>query len=397
MSRNIQILSNKFNFKSNYFKISSFNHYESFNSFKFNIIDLNYNELWNYPIFNYSGGDLPNLKHLINALSHSTYDTTFIILLPQNIPITTKESGFQTVDLMNNMGLISKFISKIIGFPVILIYGNNVTVIEGIEFNADFYFKNNPKIEKIVFNNNGDATVIKIENFIFTTIIPNSLESLNIFINEVTPSYKEFDIPDWFNEINYLTDKEERENIESYKNQISMLKENIKKSTEIIEENNKYKSILYTQGNALEKIIYEMMEQMLNMDLSDFEDVYDEDLYFEIDEYSFVVEIKGVKSNLKNEFLNQLNDHAVKKLLMFDEAEIERKVKQIMIINTFRKQHPHFRLDIEDVTIEKAKNNEALVITTPIFLKLFEMFKKGEIDSTEIIEYFKKDIGLFEI
>lgn len=393
MSKYIQIISNGLFEDVNSVKISYFNNYESFNAFKFNVIDLNDDIFWNYERYTNN----KELSTITNAINNAENKTLFIFLLPQNIGITTKESGIMNESLNKNVEIVSEFINDLTGRHIELIFGKNITKIGEIDYNADFYFKKESKIDIIKNNVTGDSTIIKIDNFIFTTIHMTDIITLKSFIDDIFLSYKKTDTPEWINEINFLNDEKENENITQYQNEIKCLEDKIKETEEILEENNKYKSILYTQEKALVKVVYEILDEMLNTNLSEFNDVFDEDFYFEKDNIGFIGEIKGVKRNLKNEYLNQLNDHAVKKLLKHDEEEIDIPLKQIMIINTFRERHPDDRPDIENETIDKSKMHEALVITTPELLKLFELFKKGEIESDDIIEHLKNDIGLFKI
>lgn len=393
MTKSIQIISNRFFEEKNSIKSSSFDDYNSFNSFEFNIIDLNNSILWNQELFS-SNKELPTIT---NAINNTDSNSSFIFLLPQNIPITTKESSIENESLNKNTEIVSEFIEDITGRYTELIYGKNITIISEIEYSADFYFKHESRTEVIKNNVVGDNTIIKIDNFIFTTISIPDAKTLKVLIDSISPSYKTVDIPEWFEDVDFLNDKEENENIIQYQNEIKCLEEKIKESEELLEKNNKYKSILYTQENALVKVVYEILDEMLGTNLSEFKDVFDEDFYFEKDEQGFIGEIKGVKRNLKNEYLNQLNDHAVKKLHKFDEEEIDIPLKQLMIINTFRKRHPNDRPDIEKETLDKAEMHEALVITTPVLLKLFGLYKKGEIKSDEIFKHLKNDVGLFEI
>lgn len=397
MVNHTQLISKRFFENFSDIKISSFESYDSFNSFKFNVFDLTDAELWNYGMFNSSKYDLPNLEPIIENIKNFEYDTTFVFILPGNISITTRDSGLKSVPILNNKSIITNFIAEIANYHIGLIYGRNVTLIDDVEFSADFFFKKHLNASVINTNIHGDATIIKINNFIFTTLYFDTLDSLKKLINSFKSSYKEFKIPHWFNEVKCFNDQKELENIQKNKTEILILKDKINLSQQILNNNNEYKSVLYTQSDALVNVVLKMFDEMLNTDLSNFKDVYKEDFYFEYEDTSFIGEIKGVNRNLKKEYLNQLNDYAVDKSLEFDELDKDIKLKQLMIINTFRERHPNNRPKIEDETIEKAIRNDALIITTPIFLKLFEMFKQGEIESCEILWHLKNDVGVFKI
>ena len=49
-----------------------------------------------------------------------------------------------------------------------------------------------------------------------------------------------------------------------------------------LEENAKYKSILYTNGNELVRVVFEILESILDYDLSSFEDILKEDFLINV-------------------------------------------------------------------------------------------------------------------
>ena len=159
--------------------------------------------------------------------------------------------------------------------------------------------------------------------------------------------------PKWFDEIKLYDDQHHLDMIKKYENEITQLENKIDNSKKILDKNNVYKSILYTQGTVLVKVVFEMLETMLNCDLSDFCDVYHEDVFIEFDDWALIGEIKGVKSNVKNSHLSQLDNHADEKIETNNYNHLT--LKQILIINTFREQNPYERIEVENKTIKKAK------------------------------------------
>ena len=396
MVNKIQLLSENFKENINNITVSTLNQYKAFNSFDFNIIDLNKECLWEYDDIKEEYKKQNLLESLKDSIEHSNTKTKFIFLIPQNMKINM--GRYNTDYLNNNRYLVTNCIYAFSGITISLILGKSVTKIDEKEFNADFYFNQNHSTEVLASNVNSDATIIQKNNFIITTINITKIDSLNILISKIIEFNKNSEAPSWINEIEFFRDNDQLNLIEMHESQIKKLESKILNSKKILDENDKFKSILYAKDQALVDVVFKMLEEMLNCDLSNFEDVYDEDFFIEKDDVSFIGEIKGVKSNAKNQHLSQLNDHAEKKLAQFKKKGININLKQILIINTFKEKHPQNRPEIEEETIMKAKNMySSLIIKTTDLLKLFEMYKKEEINSENIIKHFKEDIGLFEL
>ena len=66
------------------------------------------------------------------------------------------------------------------------------------------------------------------------------------------------------------------------------------------------KSVLYTNGDELVQVVFEILEELLGCDLSQFVDLKKEDFLFTIEDTTFIGEIKGVNSNVKNPNITQL-------------------------------------------------------------------------------------------
>lgn len=392
----IQLISNNFIEDPNNIKLSSFDTYNAFNSYNINIIDLTNKEFWDYDIFKNYYVNFSDLEPFIESILNTNNDTEFIFILPQNSSVTTKNNEIR--QLSNDLEPVNFLLDYFFDSFIKIKYTKSITKITEKNFNADFYFKEDDGYDVIRRNENNDAIIIKKNNFIFTTLELKDSDSLEIFLREIHSSKREYEIPDWFSEIKILDDQEHMDLITEYKNEIKTLEVKIEESQEILNENNKFKSILYTNSKALANVVFEILEEILDCDLTDFVDVYDEDFYIEIDEHNFIGEIKGVNRNAKNQHLSQLNDHAEKKLDNFKENEMNKELKQILIINTFREMPPDERPEIEDETINKAENMyKSLIIKTEDLLKLFAQFRENKIKSEDIIELFENEIGLFDV
>jgi len=396
MEDHIQFITENFKENSPNITVSTFNHHNAFNSFDFNVIDFNKKCLWDYDTIRneYKADSL--LDSLKDSIWGANDKTKFIFLIPQNLKIDVDIVNQDY--LSNHRDLVENYFHQLSAINFSLILGSNTTKIENNGVSADFYFKKSNLFEIIKTNSNGDAIIIQKDNFIFTTLHITDLSSLNFLINEINMFNKKIEAPVWLDDFKFFRDQDQLNLIEIYENQIKNIDEKISVAKGILEENNKFKSVLYTNEDVLVDVVFEMLEELLDCDLSGFVDVYDEDFFIEKGDISFIGEIKGVGSNAKNQHLSQLNDHSEKKGDMLKKEGIVPNLKQILIINTFRNMPLDERPEIEEETINKAKNMYgSLIIKTVDLLNLFEMFKKGFLTSEEIIERFKNDVGLFKL
>lgn len=182
--------------------------------------------------------------------------------------------------------------------------------------------------------------------------------------------------------------------IDKTKNEIKELKQIIEHAHLKIQENFKYKSILSTNGNELVTVVFEMFEKMLKCDLSSFVDEKKEDFVIKKEEVTFVGEIKGINSNVGYNNVSQAERHKAEYLDILEKEKRNENVKALLVINPLRKTPIVERETINQAQINYAKNNEVLIITTEIFLHLYEKFVLGEISYDTIIKVFSEKIGL---
>ena len=188
-------------------------------------------------------------------------------------------------------------------------------------------------------------------------------------------------------------DKEQKLQIKENEDKIKSLEEDITNAENKLKENNYYKSILYKQGKPLVKVVFKMLEEMLNCDLSKFKDIYKEDFLLEFDDVTFIGEIKGVKRNLTNNHLSELDVHFTRRQ---DEVEDEN-LQPILIANRFINRPPYERDPVNHKQIELAENKyKCLIVDSYDLLRLFEKFKKEEINAKEIKDIFNREVGLFK-
>ena len=162
----------------------------------------------------------------------------------------------------------------------------------------------------------------------------------------------------------------------------------------VIEKNKRYKSILYTTGEELVQVVLEILEEMLGCNLKDFVDEKKEDFMFEIDGHVFLGEIKGVKHNIKNENVSQLDVHY--QTYLDDYPEKDGEVSAILIMNHQRNKPIEQREPVHESQIRLANRNGSLIISTPILLKLFEGYVNGTYTREQCMDLLKGK-GLLEL
>lgn len=398
MNYKIQIISDEnryFNLDFENLAFSTINRFSALEAFDYTLIDLNYNKLWNYNKEQSKFEEDINIKTLTDSIKEND---KIIIILPSNKEYKMNDTlSSETKQIKNDTTIITKFLNDYFGIEEItLAYGVNETIINDEEIGSDFYFQDISNFKILTKNIISKPTTIQRRNYVLTTIQLSYGEDIKNFINQIfSPSVES--IPDWFDEIEMFDDKEQKLQIKENEDKIKSLEEDITTAENKLKENNYYKSILYKQGKPLVKVVFKMLEEMLNCDLSKFKDVYKEDFLLEFDDVTFIGEIKGVNSNVKNRHLSQLDDHVSDREDYLKENNLEENIKPLLIENTFIETKPSEREEVDDATIEKAKEKyQSLIITSIPFLELYQSFKNGEITTEEIKNRFKDEIGLFK-
>ena len=398
MNYKIQIISDEnryFNLDFENLAFSTINRFSALEAFDYTLIDLNYNKLWNSNKEQSKFEEDINIKTLTDSIKEND---KIIIILPSNKEYKINDTlSSETKQIKNDTTIITKFLNDYFGIEEItLAYGVNETIINDEEIGSDFYFQDISNFKILTKNIISKPTTIQRRNYVLTTIQLSYGEDIKNFINQIfSPSVES--IPDWFDEIEMFDDKEQKLQIKENEDKIKSLEEDITTAENKLKENNYYKSILYKQGKPLVKVVFKMLEEMLNCDLSKFKDVYKEDFLLEFDDVTFIGEIKGVNSNVKNRHLSQLDDHVSDREDYLKENNLEENIKPLLIENTFIETKPSEREEVDDATIEKAKEKyQSLIITSIPFLELYQSFKNGEITTEEIKNRFKDEIGLFK-
>lgn len=272
-------------------------------------------------------------------------------------------------------------------FNNVLKFGKNETCLSDLRLQSDFYFslEENKEVSErftsIILSDKSKKIVsFTVRNkFYLTSLSIDNEEQLNAYLKEVgLIDIANQDTPEWIQEITKFDDIEHIKIIDNAKVEIIKQEKLILDSNEKLNDNMRYKSVLYTQGEELVSVITEILEQILDINLKDYEDELDADLEFNIDGKPYVVEIKGINSNVKTANLTQLLNHAA---TYGEKNDIEiDEIKRILIVNHQRKKPLRERQAIHEKQIDYArKRYDILIIETAELLEIFERYKNKEI------------------
>lgn len=374
------------------------NDFNSFDEYDLNIIDLSDYSLWkNKDYVTTSIVDLNDLKSLSDEIFSS--NQKILILLPQNINFKTYCNS--TTPEYKRIKDIKDDIMKIINSNLYNVkykisYGRSRTKIGNLEIDADFYFDNVIKDEEITTAIRGSkvTTIKRNKIWISTLNLIENGESLNAFINNVIfPIEKEL-IPEWLGKVNFYNDElllKEKNKLLREKKELEDQIVNIDNS---IDNNERIKSVLYTTGDELKLVVADILEEMLDYDLSGFKDCHEEDYLIKKDNITFALEVKGISTNIKRENVNQANNHVMVYLDKLDEDDIKENVKGLLIINHQRNTPLNERYPVSKDVINLAVINNILIIQTVDLLKLYEKFLSEDITSNQLIKILSTQKGL---
>lgn len=398
------------------FKYSTFESPDSFDNYEINIIDLSDDEVWTSSYGDAFIGCFLDLQHIAKIIENST-NGKHLILLPQNITCTLDPVACTPIPFKNILEDISTNIfSMIFGINYIeLLFENTQTIINGKEIKSCFYFNEfyrdvhgepSPyEIIPITFSKNGNkATTIQKKSIdknksvlSFTTLDLASPERLLSFLDHIKYTSEEMSLPQWLLNIDMFDDKEQKSIIKESEAVIEIEKKKISECHSLLEKNERWKSILSSNGDYLIEVVLEILEQLLDCELASFIDKKKEDFIAKKDNITFIGEIKGVTSNVRNEHISQLEVHCQTYMGTLIDKNRSEDVKAILIINKQRTTPINERKVIHKSQIELAQRNNSLIIETNILLKYFEKYLNKEITSPDFISIIKNQSGNLEV
>lgn len=375
----------------------------SLDEYDITVIDLGNPNLWQYSENGTSSIDsVEDLKSISEMIMRSE-KSEIVIVLPQNLTFRyyQKSSGnghYYDKELKNMLESVSKSILSRIYAPISsirLLYENTKSMVDNVEYDASFYFDEETDVLLRSIRSN-KPTAIKKGDIILTTLLFSDYSALEEFLNKIGLLEQPMEIPEWIYEMSMFDDAEQKEQIRQCEELIKNNEKKIAVSEKVLDSNNRMKSILYSNGDELVEVVFEILEEMLGCNLSSFVDEKKEDFLFNIEDYVFIGEIKGVTHNVKNQNVTQLDVH-YQGYLDDNEETDQGKIKALLIINHQRNKPVLEREPIKDTQIKLAERNGSLIVDTYTLLRVLEKYRKGELSREKILKMLKDQIGHMNI
>ena len=390
---NIQVLTQRTCFlRDKNFCISKISEPRSFDEFDYNIVDFNDGQLWKFDKNKSICLDIKGFARLLSKILKETKKSNTLIIMPQNI--TTGEIGGDGWTISTSNIKISSIIQyfpdslspMICNFPTIR-YEKSVTKIDDDIFLSDFVFDESI-YRSLKKSNGGKDVVLDIEGIYVTTLDIKDNNEVGVMLDFILSQYHKSIAPEWISNIEYFSNRSYLSEKDEVLKQLDVLEKEISK-------NNKIKSILYSTGDELVGVVKEILVDIFKPTDSHFTDVKKEDFRFEFEDVNFMVEIKGINTNVKNSNIAQCKKH-VTDLIAEDDTKSPGNVKGLLIVNPQRDIEPSKREPIHTEQISYAKNEVILIITTLELLKLYQAYTKDEVVSNKCFEIFKNNVGEFK-
>ena len=378
----------------------------SFDDFNVNIIDLQNENIWHTHSNVFENIDITNHLLSISQIMQNSKNNNNIIVLPKNYKfLYIVETGFEvrTSDRQYIKDLLFRLTTKII--PALTKYSekenylqfeNAYTIIKNFNYHSSFCFLK--KDSRILTKSTSDkVTTIEYNDMLLTTLdITKDEEHLITFLKHINLIEDKKDYPQWLKDLDMFDDKKLKSNVHTLNEEIKQRNNQLEKYLRQIEENNYYKSILIESGDILVERVHKILEQLLNCDLSDFRDKNKEDFLIKLNDVTFVGEIKGVNTNVKNKYISQSVNHCDNYADTLAEQDNEN-IKGLLIINHQLDLPLSERKEVDTEQIKKAERDNILIIETKELLKLYDLFRNGKIDTTKCEQIFSNQIGLLKL
>ncbi|WP_459822589.1 hypothetical protein [Campylobacter concisus] len=390
---NIQVLTQRTCFlRDKNFCISKISEPRSFDEFDYNIVDFNDGQLWKFDKNKSICLDIKGFARLLSKILQETKKSNTLIIMPQNI--TTGEIGGDGWTISTYNIKISSIIQyfpdslspMIRNFPTIR-YEKSVTKIDDDIFLSDFVFDESI-YRSLKKSNGGKDVILDIEGIYVTTLDIKDNNEIGVMLDFILSQYHKSIAPEWISNIEYFSNRSYLSEKDEVLKQLDVLEKEISK-------NNKIKSILYSTGDELVGVVKEILVDIFKLTDSHFTDLKKEDFRFEFEDVNFMVEIKGINTNVKNSNIAQCKKH-VTDLIAEDDTKSPGNVKGLLIVNPQRDIEPGKREPIHANQISYAKSEGILIITTLELLKLYQAYTKDEVVSNKCFETFKNNVGEFK-
>lgn len=381
---------------------SKFNDPTSFDEYDLNIISLLNENIWTCEDSQLRSIDCIND---FRSLCHQIFNTIkakTIVVLPQNFKFryfkkSSNDGYHRSIQLKDCISFWSGSIlsANLLGdrfyLCEYLFYDNCNTIIGDKRIQSAFSFETSSCLTNSLA---GYATTIEVSKRVILTGLNFKQDGfdLDTFLMQIGLLIKNEPVPKWLNEYKILNDNVLEENLRNEKERLLSVQREIADIESQIEKNLNYKKALIASGDELVKIVFDMLEEILDYDLSHFKDIKKEDFLVEKNENVFIGEIKGISTNVKSANITQLEKHYQDYLEDHPETNVDN-VKALLIINPLRNLEISEREEIHENQIKLAERYSSLIITTETLIKLFEKLQRHETDPDKIVELLMSKSG----
>ena len=374
--------------------------------FDINIVDLSSAGIWKYQEDTCGKVDILCDLQTISQMVRSRQRAIVIYVFPQNIRYKycmkyDRINGSVSKALKDMLEDVYKYtitavIPRDANFAKI-VYEKTETDLGGYKFSADFCFNNNDNFITQSCKSEKKTTVI-IEELVYATTlnITQNIDGLKHYISFLFAEHERPEAPPWMNAICFGDDVEQREKIAVCEKEIKEASNQIEAAKARLRQNDRIKSILYTNGNQLVEVVFEILEKLLDCDLSEFVEKKKEDFLIKKSSCTFIGEIKGVTSNVKHEHISQIELHYRGYLDRLDDEGVSESVKQLLIINPFRSKPLDQREPVHKEQITLAERNGCLIIETHTLMRMYENYCLGLLTAQRCEEIFAKCTGVLK-
>lgn len=400
--KTIQFISkNKKNYKT--FECSTFNNLKALDSFELNIFDLNDPGVWTND--NGSTYEVNSTKDFndINQMISKSNKCKVLLLFPQNYYFEYERyevysDYMKSIQLKDNIPGMLYVINRLLTEQLSnVIFENNETTIDNTIFESSFCICSK-SATKIISADKTEKNVFCRINNVFVSFLDLKTEEDVVTVLKAAHliSIDHENIPSWLEDYKFYNEDDLKKENKDADKAIKTLESKIKENNLKIKDCLYYKRVLIETGDALVEIVFKILNKLLNVNPESFKDMKKEDFLFKInDNFTIIGEIKGVTSNVKNNFISQLQHNYD---MYIDELkETKGIIKKILVVNHQRDKAIKDRLKINEDQIKYAKMNDVLIVETTTLLKLYELFLNKKIEQPEIINYLLNKTGVLEI
>lgn len=201
-------------------------------------------------------------------------------------------------------------------------------------------------------------------------------------------------VPKWVEEIKILDDINLEKEIACIEEKIEDLKKQKAEKIDNLMQNSEYKKVLYTTGDELVQVVKKMLSEMLNVEVNIINDIDEkkEDLSFILDNKNILVEVKGVNTSIKRQYVSQAQNHIEDDAIIkeIDDDDINKYYKALLIVNPYIKDPVKERVkkDFYGISVkQEIEHKKVCTLDTITFLSLYQKYRdnKESIDLKDII------------